>query len=111
MDCKTNYLPTKQHLAAMLRTAGTLAGLPIVAVSGHTENAITCQKQHLSFDDLLRASIGTDNCGKPAIRVKFIDSCDLKTTCKNNSDEDPLRNMFAYDSTTKTIALVINQSS
>jgi len=110
MDCQDNHLPLKSHLDAMLRTSGDLAGLPIVEVEGHTENALSCGKNHLTLEDLFRASIGTDSCGKPALRVKFIASCDVKKTCTNNSVDDLLRSMFAYDSTTKTIALVLNQS-
>lgn len=111
MDCNNNYLPLKQHLEAMLRVAAPLKGLPIVEVTGHEENALNCTNNHLTFEDLLKASIGVDSCGKPAIRVKFIDTCETEKTCANNSDADPLRGMFAYDSTTKTIALVINKST
>lgn len=110
MNCSDNHLPLKSHMDAMLRTSGSLAGLPIVEVDGHTENALSCGKNHLTLDDLFRASIGVDSCGKPALRVKFIASCDVKKTCTNNSVDDLLRSMFAYDSTTKTIALVLNQS-
>lgn len=110
MDCTTNHLPLKFQLESMLRAANPLAGLPIVAVTGHTKSALNCNNQHLTFEDFLKLSIGVDSCGKPAIRVKFINSCKTVITCANNSAEDPLRKMFAYDSTSKTVALVINQS-
>lgn len=110
MNCSDNHLSLKQHLDAMLRVSAPLAGLPIVEVSGHEENALKCDLNHLTLDDLFRASIGVDSCGRPAIRVKYIASCDLKKTCTNNSVDDLLRSMFAYDSTTKTIALVLNVS-
>lgn len=111
MDCSTNFLTLKQHLEAMLRVSGPLAGLPIVAVSGHEESALNCNNQEATFESLLKDSIGVDSCGKPAIRVKFIDSCDLKISCSNHDETNPLRDMFAYDATLKTVALVINQSS
>ncbi len=111
MDCPDNHLPLKQHLDAMLRVAGELNGLPIVEVEGHTENALNCKNNHLTLDDLFRASVGADSCGKPAMRVKFINSCDVKKTCATSSVDDLLRSMFAYDSSAKTFALVINQSS
>src|SRR6478736_1263909 len=102
MDCSTNHIPVKKHLENMVRKDGVLNGLPIVEVSGHEENAMTCDKNHLSFEMLLALCIGVDACGKPAIRVKYIDSCDTLLTCAT-SDKDPLfNNIFAYDSTTKT---------
>lgn len=110
MDCNDNHLPLKQHLDAMLRKDGELNGLPIVEVSGHESNALTCDKNHLTLDDLFRASIGVDSCGKPAIRVKYINSCELKKDCNIASVDDLLRSMFAYDETEGTYALVINQS-
>lgn len=111
MDCNNNHLPLVKHLAPMLRKTGNLVGLPIVAVTGHTDNAINCENSHLTFEDLFKRSIGVDSCGKPAIRVKFINTCSTLVTCANNDDANPLQKMFAYDSTTKTYALVINQSS
>lgn len=112
MDCENNYIDLKRHLEAMARTDGTLIGLPIVAVTGHTEQAIQCDDgKPRTFEALLAASIGVDSCGKPALRVKFIDTCDLHISCVNNSDERLLNQIFAYDSDLKTYALVINQSS
>lgn len=111
MDSNTNHLSLKTQLESMLRASGPLAGLPIVAVTGHTENAIRCDNNEWSFEEFVKASIGVDNCGKPALRVKFIDSCDVKVDCANHDDANPLRDMFAYDSTTDTYALVLNQSS
>lgn len=110
MNCSDNHIPVKKHLENMARVSGALVGLPIVEVSGHAENALTCKNNHLSFSDLLALSIGVDSCGKPAIRVKFVDSCETFLTC-SNSDKDPLLNqVFAYDSTLKTYALVLNKS-
>lgn len=95
----------------MVRKSGVLAGLPIVAVEGHHENAVNCQKNHLSFEQLLALCIGVDGCGKPAIRVKYIDSCTPFTNCANN-DKDPILNhVFAYDATLHTYALVLNVST
>lgn len=113
MDCTEQHIPTIDLLINMLRVSTPLIGLPIVVVTGHTENALQCagDKRHLTFDDLLRASIGVDSCGKPALRVKFIDSCDAQINCAVPTGFDQLRNMFAYDSTTKTYAVVLNQSS
>lgn len=94
----------------MVRKSGILAGLPIVEVEGHYENPVTCSKNHLSFTDLLALCIGVDGCGKPAIRVKIIESCTNFTNCQNN-DKDPILNhVFAYDATLKTHALVLNRS-
>jgi hypothetical protein len=111
MDCNNNHLDLAKHLNAMLRVSGALVGLPIVEVSGHTEKAVNCELAHLTFEDLVKKSIGVDSCGKPAIRVKFIDSCTYKTQCANNGVQDNLREMFAYDSTAKTVALVLNKST
>lgn len=94
----------------MLRKDGDLVGLPIVEVSGHTQNAINCGNAHLTFEDLLKLSIGVDGCNKPAIRVKYIDSCDALVNCTTNVDQNPLNKMFAYDSSAKTYAIVINKS-
>ena len=111
MDCKTSYIDLEDHLTAMLRVSAALIGLPIVAVSGHTSNAMICAKtNHLDVDALLKLCIGVDSCNQPAIRVKFINSCTLLSSCKNKSNKNSLRRMFAYDSTSKTYALVINQS-
>lgn len=110
MDCNNNHLPLKQHLENMLRHSGNLNGLPITEVSGHTD-AIPCDLNFLTFEQLLLKSIATDTCGKPAIRVKFIDSCTYLKSCANNDVNDNFNKMFAWDSTAKTIALVLNQSS
>lgn len=113
MDCATNHIPLTKQLEAMARTSGVFVGLPIVEVEvdTHEENAMRCDNNHLTLEDLLKACIGTDVCGKPALRVKFIDSCDTLVTCGKNHDADVFRKMFCYDSTAKTYALVINQSS
>lgn len=112
MNCKDQNVSTLELLTKMLRVAKPLVGLPIVFVTGHTENAIQCNDgKNLSVDDLFRASIGVDNCGKPALRVKVINTCDVKANCAVPTGFDPMRDMFAYDSTTKTIALVLNISS
>lgn len=112
MDCNTNHLSLKQHLDNMLRKSGNLNGLPIVEVSGHTSNALSCglETNHLTFEQLLLKSIGTDACGKPAIRVKYIASCDYRKNCQTNDVNDNFNSMFAYDATTKTFALVLNKS-
>lgn len=110
MNCNDNHLPLDKHLNAMMRVDGVLKGLPIVEVSGHTENALSCGLNHLTLEDLFKKSIGVDGCGKPAIRVKYIDSCDYAKNCGNNGVQNELRAMFAYDSTQKTFALVLNKS-
>ena len=94
----------------MLRVSGVLVGFPIKEVTGHTENAINCNNNHLKFEDLLKLSIGVDACNKPALRVKIITSCTTLKTCANNSDAHPLNKLFAYDATAKTYALVLNRS-
>ena len=113
LDCNKQNITTMDLIESMLRVASPLTGLAIVVVSGHNESALQCSKdtKHFTFEDFLRASIGVDNCGKQALRIKFIDSCDSKKTCKVRTGYNPLRDMFAYDSTTKTYALVLNQSS
>lgn len=114
MNCSDNHLPLKQHLDNMLRKSGVLNGLPIVEVANgtHTENALSCglETNHLSFDDLMRKSIGVDACGKPALRVKYIASCTYRKDCNKNDVNDNFNSMFAYDSTLKTFALVLNKS-
>ncbi len=113
MDCPTSHITLKKQFDAMFRKVGVLIGLPIVAVGEgtHTENALRCDNNHLTLEDLFKSSIGVDSCGKPALRVKFIDTCDTLAACKTSHDEDQLRKMFAYDSDAKTYALVINQST
>jgi hypothetical protein len=112
MDCVTNNYPLIHHLTSMARKSGKLVGLAIVAVTGHNDQAMNCDHgKPRTFEALLAASIGVDSCGKPAIRVKFIDSCDSKIDCKVPNDAGIFDQLFAYDSTSKTYALVINQSS
>lgn len=110
MDCNDNYLGLNAHMQAMARVSGALIGMPIVAVAGHTSQALQCDDGlPRTFEKLLAASIGVDSCGKPAFRVKFINSCNTKADCNINMNF--LDQMFAYDATAKTFALVINQSS
>lgn len=110
MDCATSHLELKKHLGAMLRKSGSLIGLPIKEVTGHTQPAITCENGHLTFDDLVRLSIGVDGCGKPALRVKIINTCTNLVNCANSSDENPLNKIFAFDTTQKTFAVVLNRT-
>jgi hypothetical protein len=109
MNCKESSLSTDQLLKNSLRFNGALTGLAITAVTGYTD-PIPCSLKHLSFDELLRASFGTDSCGKPALRVKFIATCDTLINCQNRSNENQLGEVFAYNSSTRTIAIVLNQS-
>lgn len=112
MDCNDNFLGLATHMQAMARVSGALIGMPIVSVTGHTSQALQCDDGlPRTFEKLLAASIGVDSCGKPAFRVKFIDSCNTKVDCSNNTNMNFLDQMFAYDATAKTFALVINQSS
>lgn len=112
MNCNDNHIDVKKHINSMLRVSGVLVGLPIVAVTGHEDNAINCEKtQHLNFEQLLALSIGTDTCGKPALRVKYIESCTYKKVCANNDWDENFRSLFAYDSTLKTYALVLSTSN
>jgi hypothetical protein len=111
MDCNTSHFDLKHHLTAMLRKSGALVGLPIIEVSGHTSAAFNCDNAHFTFEDFVRASIGVDSCGKPALRVKIIDTCDVLVNCSNNVDANPLSQMFAYDATEKTYAVVLNRAS
>jgi hypothetical protein len=110
MECKKSHIPLNKQLEAMLRVSGVLLGLPLVEVEGHADQALRCDNNHLTFEDLVKSCIGTDSCGKPALRVKFIDSCNTKTTCKNNGDADPLKQMFCYDASAGTYAIVLNMS-
>lgn len=107
MDCINNYIATDDRLNGMLRSSGELVGLPIVDVTGHT-SMVPCSHNHLTFEQLLLASIGVDGCGKPALRVKYIDSCTLAITCAKPKG---LIDMFAYDATSKTFALVLNKTA
>lgn len=111
-NCLTSHLPIGEILKSILRKdpATKLVGMPIVEVSGHTEHALNCNNNHLKFEDFMSLSIGVDGCGKPALRVKYIDTCEVNTDCANNSDPNPLNKIFAYDSTTKTYAIVLNKS-
>lgn len=112
--CKTSHIQLENLLSAMLRKSGVLIGLPFVAVgeNTHTENAMICRKSsHLSVEQLILNCIGVDSCNKPAIRVKYINSCDNLVDCIQKDNAQPFRRMFAYDSTLKTFALVINQST
>lgn len=112
VNCTTNHLPIEQVLKSILRKdAGGLVGMPIVEVSGHESPAINCKNNYLKFNDLLSLSVGVDPCGKPALRVKFIDTCEVDLTCVNNTDANVLNKIFAYDETAKTYAIVLNQSS
>jgi hypothetical protein len=111
MNCENNHLSLNTHLRAMARISEKLVGLPIVAVTGHEDQALNCGTTHLGFDDMLSAAIGVDSCGKPAIRVKFINSCENYISCNNSSDDNVWRQFFAYDASTKTFAIVLNQSS
>jgi len=111
MDCSNNNYPLIHHLTAMARKSGSLIGMPIVAVSGHNDQAAQCDDGlPRTFEKLLTASIGVDSCGKPSLRVKFIDSCETQISCKIESD-NILDQIFAYDATNKTFALVLNQST
>ncbi len=104
MDCINNYIATDDRLNGMLRSSGELVGLPITEVTGHT-SMVPCSHNHLTFEQLMLASIGTDGCGKPALRVKYIDSCTLALTC---AQPKGLIDMFAWDETLKTFAVVLN---
>lgn len=104
MDCINNYIATDDRLNGMLRSSGELVGLPIKVVTTHASR-VPCSHNHLTFEQLMLASIGTDGCGKPALRVKYINSCTLAKTC---AQPKGLIDMFAYDTTLKTFALVLN---
>lgn len=112
MNCNDNYLSLTTHLNNMVRHSGNLNGIAIVEVTGHTSNALSCglDTTHLTFEQLLLKSIGTDPCGKPAIRVKFIATCTYLKNCELAGVSNDFSRMFAYDATAKTFALVINKS-
>lgn len=112
MNCTDNYLPLGEHLSQMLRKSGKLVGLAITEVTGHTDNAQSCGLSHLTYDQLMARAIGTDACGKPALRVKFIATCTSNKTCTNKDvvKKVDFRQMFAFDATTKTVAWVLNKS-
>lgn len=112
MNCSDNHLPLEKHLRAMVRKSGVLCGLPIIEVSGYTTNAMKCgdDLNHLSFTDLILKCIGTDACGRPAIRVKYIASCTLKMNCNLNDVSSEMNSIFAFDTATKSYALVLNKS-
>ena len=110
MNCIDNHLPTEAHINNMLRVAGALTGLPIIEVlSGYNVNANNCALNHLTFDELLRRAIGVDACGKPAIRVKYISSCNYQNNCTTNNQANAFTKLFAFDVATKTVALVLNR--
>lgn len=106
MDCVNNHISTDDRLKGMLRASGNLVGMPITIVTTHTSR-VPCSHNHLTFEQLLLASIGTDGCGKPAFRVKYIDSCILALTCSQGKG---IIDMFAYDESLKTFALVLNKT-
>jgi hypothetical protein len=88
----------------MLRKSGDLTGLPVKVVTGHT-SPVPCTHNHLTFEQLFLLCITTDGCGKPAFRIKYINSCALATTCARPKE---LIDIFAYDATLKTFAIVLN---
>ena len=108
MDCTNNYIATPDRLNDMLRSSGELVGLPVTIVTTHA-SVVPCELNHLTFEQLLLACIGTDGCGKPAFRIKYINSCTLAyNVC---SKPKSLIDMFAYDATLKTFALVLNKTA
>lgn len=112
MNCDTNYFSLLSNLRAMARISGSLVGPAMVLVQegSHTEQAIRCgaENGHMTFENFMQASIGTDGDGLPAIRVKLIQSTQPQITCATNDDINSINQFFAYDSTTKTYALVLN---
>lgn len=112
MNCVNNHLTLEQQVNRMLRTTPGANGLTGIAtikmLSGYT-NKIPCDLNHLSFTDLLLRAIGVDSCGKPAIRVVYIATCNPQKDCNNNAVENQLTQCFAYDVPTKSFALVLNQ--
>lgn len=112
MDCTNNYIQLKDHLKAMVRSSGQLSGMAIVEVESGYEDPAPCDDGlPRSFEQRLAASIGVDPCGKPALRVKFIDSCTSKISCTVGAEENVLDNIFAYESSTKSFALILNKST
>lgn len=106
MDCTNNHISLDDRLNGMLRKSGELIGLPVTVVTTH-DSVVPCSHNHLTFDQLLALSIGTDGCGKPALRIKYIDTCTLAITCAKPAK---LSDSFAYDATLKTFALVLNKT-
>lgn len=106
MDCINNYIATDDRLNGMLRKSGELVGLPVTVVTTHS-SVVPCSHNHLTFEQLLLLCIGVDGCGKPAFRIKYIDDCDLAITC---AQPKKLIDIFAYDETLKTFALVLNKT-
>mgnify|MGYP003468271434 FL=1 len=104
MDCINNYIATDDRLNGMLRSSGELVGLPVITVTTHASR-VPCSHNHLTFEQLFLQSIGTDGCGKPALRVKYINSCTLAKTC---AQPKSMIDMFAYDANLKTFAVVLN---
>jgi len=107
MNCTNNHISTADRLNGMLRQSGELVGLPVTVVTTHASK-VPCSHNHLTFEQLLLLCIGTDGCGKPAFRIKYIDSCTLALTC---SKPKSLIDSFAYDATLKTFALVLNKTA
>ena len=113
MDCTDNFISVENRLVGMLRTSGVLTGIPVITSAGHTA-VIPCELNHLSFEQLLAACIGIDGCGKPAFRIKKIDSCvgiDCDKAEVLNIDPSDITIFFAYHPTEKTIALVLNETA
>jgi len=117
IDCENNYLSADKQIQTLLRTAsnpfssGVINGLAVDLDwlgEDAIEPAINCNNNHLTFIDLLLLSIGTDGCGKPALRAIFIDSCDLVKNCDNNP-YGFLNSIFAYNSTQDKYAIVFVQ--
>lgn len=113
LNCNTNHLPIDKIVSSLLRketAPGSLIGLPIVEVDGHISPAMNCDNNHLKFEDFLKLVIGVDVCGKPALRVKIINSCEVDINCDNQIEANPLNKMFAYDAVQGTYAIVLNRS-
>lgn len=109
MNCENNHLSLEKQLTRMLRTVGGLTGLATVKINSGYTAKIPCDLNHLSFEDLIKRSVGVDSCGRPAIRIKYIATCNLKKDCNNNDVENQFNQMFAYDTVTRSFALVLNQ--
>lgn len=69
MACKDSHLPPEQRLKAVFtKDAEGNVAIRTMNVVGCTEDAVRCDDPR-TFMEMLAASIGINDCGKPALRL------------------------------------------
>ena len=107
INCENNYLSLDKQVQTLLRTDGTLNGLAVnvITLPVDAEPALNCDKNNLTFVQLLMLCFVVDSCGKPAINAAFIQSCDLVKTCDNNPYSF-LNSIFGYSPALKQYFII-----